>query len=199
MTTGGKFVVNITQEIIDDSIQRDSSHCMIAEAVKKAIPDAGFVSVDLQTIRFSHKKLRKRYVFLTPRRGQIELIKFDQGTKPEPFSMQLQRGQVIEMSERKPNRGGKKEAKLSEAWKDFVGSATPDEEEASQGSGGAAPVAEQEPVAKKKRAYKKAEIKGVAVDHDSRAQKVGGQAPPTGALSTSRGRVRRFGLKSLAE
>lgn len=182
MAGKGKFIVNVTQEIIDDSIQRDSSHCMIAEAVKRAIPEAGFVSVDLQTIRFSHKKLRKRYVFLTPRRGQVELIKFDQGTKPEPFSLQLQRGQVIDMDERKRDtrRQGATE--------------TPD-----QGSGEAAPVAEQEPVEKKKRAYKRAEVAGVTTNHDARAQKVGGQAPPTGALSTSKGRERRFGLKSLAE
>jgi N-acetyl-beta-hexosaminidase len=188
----GKFIIEVTQEVINDSIQRDSSHCMIAEAVKQAIPDAGFVSVDLQTIRFSHKKTRKRYVFLTPRRAQVELIKFDQGIQPEPFSVQLQRGQVIEMSERKPNRDSKaeREAKAAETATQRITDRlfpTPVEE------------TPEPPASKKKRPYKRAEIKGVSTDHDSRAQKVGGQAPPVGALSTAKGRERRFGLKSLAE
>lgn len=191
--TGGKFIIDVTQEVIDDSIQRDSSHCMIAEAVKRAVPDAGFVSVDLQTIRFTHKKLRRRYIFLTPRRGQVELIKFDQGIKPEPFSMQLQRGQVIDVAERKSNRDGKER---QEAKAESTEALAGPEELDSKGP----EALDQEPAAKKtKRTYKKAEIRGVKSDHDGRAQKIGGQAPPTGALSTSRGRERRFGLKTLAE
>lgn len=87
--------IAITEEIIAASTQRDSSHCMIAEAVKMAVPEASAISVDLQTIRWTDRKKGLRYVYLTPRTGQIELVKFDQGMPITPFSFQLRRGQVI--------------------------------------------------------------------------------------------------------
>jgi hypothetical protein len=68
---------------------------MIAEAVRSAVPDARSVSVDLQTIRFTDAERGLRYVYLTPRIGQMALVDFDQGRLPEPFSMQLRGGQVI--------------------------------------------------------------------------------------------------------
>jgi hypothetical protein len=92
-----RVIVEVTQDLIDNSIERDSSHCMIAEAVKLAYPAAQRVSVDLQTIRFSDPNRRLRYVYLTPRTGQLALVDFDQGTPPEPFDMRLQSGQVVPM------------------------------------------------------------------------------------------------------
>lgn len=69
--------INITQEIIDTSMRANSSHCMIADAVRKAIPYARRVEVDLQTIRYTDGD--ERHVFFTPRAAQLALIKFDQG------------------------------------------------------------------------------------------------------------------------
>src|SRR5258707_2331325 len=89
-----KVTIEITPDLIESSKERDSSHCMIAEAVKKAYLGAAFVSVDLQTIRFSDHNKGLRYTYLTPRSAQIALIEFDQGTTPEPFSFQLRGGQV---------------------------------------------------------------------------------------------------------
>src|SRR5262245_26872870 len=90
-------VIEVTQEFIDESVRRDSAHCMIAEALKKAVPGARYVSVDIQTIRFSDPDQGKRpyrYTYLTPRSGQLALIQFDAGVVPEPFRIRLRGGAV---------------------------------------------------------------------------------------------------------
>lgn len=93
--------IEVTAEIIARSEQRNSSHCMIAEAIKEQHPEFSAISVDLQTIRFTDRKKGQRYTYLTPRRGQVGLVKFDQGIPTEPFSFQLRHGQVTR-SGRKP-------------------------------------------------------------------------------------------------
>jgi len=92
--------VEITEQVIAESKLRDSSHCMIAEAVRASYPDAQRVAVDLQTIRFTDPKRGLRFTYLTPRVGQIALIQFDQGVHPEPFSMQLRGGQVTRAAQK---------------------------------------------------------------------------------------------------
>jgi hypothetical protein len=79
----------VEQRHIDKALQRDSSHCAVAEAIKEAIPDATFVSVDLQTIRFSRRGLR--YVFLTPHLARDCIVNFDQGLRDllKPFELKL--------------------------------------------------------------------------------------------------------------
>lgn len=89
-----RLTVEVTHEIISQSVQRDSSHCMIADAVRAAFPTATHVSVDLQTIRFSDPDKNLRYTYLTPRSGQIGLVEFDQGIAPVPMRFQLRNGQV---------------------------------------------------------------------------------------------------------
>lgn len=86
--------VSVTRQLIDEAVPRDSSHCMIAEAVREAYPDAKHVAVDLQTIRFTDPKRSLRFTYLTPRIGQVALVHWDDGTKPEPFEMTLRGGQV---------------------------------------------------------------------------------------------------------
>lgn len=98
--------VVITREIIESAKTRDSSHCMVAEAVKSAFPSASYVSVDLQTIRMSDPSKGLRYTYLTPRVAQIGLIKFDQGDNGiEPFEFLLRRGQVTRSGKTKPGIG----------------------------------------------------------------------------------------------
>jgi hypothetical protein len=96
----------ITPELIADAIAEDSSHCMIAESVKVALPHVRHVSVDIQTIRFSDPQDRVRYVYLTPRLGQTALVRFDAGEEIEPFTMQLRDPHITPMnaprSQRKP-------------------------------------------------------------------------------------------------
>src|SRR5688572_22178065 len=73
-----RVIVNVTQEMIDRSMVKDSSHCMIAETVRAAVPSAQYVAVDIQTIRFSDPKRRLRYTYLTPRIAQVPIVQFDQ-------------------------------------------------------------------------------------------------------------------------
>ena len=93
--TSPRITVKVTQDLIDVSSQRDSSHCMIADAVAKTIPNARYISVDLATIRFTDMTAGIRYIYLTPRHAQEALIAFDQGEKVEPFSLQLRGAHVL--------------------------------------------------------------------------------------------------------
>lgn len=86
--------IDIDLETIFEAEQRDSSHCMIADAIKKQMPEASYVSVDLQTIRWTDSAKGLRYIYLTPRVAQVALVKFDQGMHTEPFSFQLRNGQT---------------------------------------------------------------------------------------------------------
>lgn len=99
-----KIKVVVGEDIIRNSVSRDSSHCMIAEALKASYPEGSSVSVDIQTIRVSNPKKRLRYTYLTPRLAQVSLIKFDQGLMPEPFEFSLRHGQVTKMIDSKPAR-----------------------------------------------------------------------------------------------
>lgn len=94
---GPNFSVNVTAEVMELSRDRDSSHCMVAMAVKDAMPKATSISVDLQTIRFSLPDKRLRYTYLTPRVAQLAIIQFDQGKMPEPFSFKLAGAHVTTM------------------------------------------------------------------------------------------------------
>lgn len=92
--------VSVTKEIMQHSKVRDSSHCMIAEAIKEAVPEATSVSIDVQTIRFSIPSKRLRYTYLTPRIAQLAVIDFDQGKMPKPFEFRLDGAQVTTMYRR---------------------------------------------------------------------------------------------------
>lgn len=84
--------IPVTKEIIAEATTGNSSHCMIAEAVKAA----GFkrVSVDIQTVRFTDDT-GDRYIYLTPPAAQVAILQFDEGRKPAPFKLHLRNGQVI--------------------------------------------------------------------------------------------------------
>lgn len=99
-----RVTVVVTKEIIERSEQRKSSHCMIAEAVKAAVPEARSVAVDLQSIRYSDPVKRLRYVWLTPRLAQIALLAFDQGTHSTAFTMVLRGAQVVKMGDKQAPR-----------------------------------------------------------------------------------------------
>ena len=90
-----RFWVTVDQKTIDDSIARNSSHCMIADAVKRTAPWASSILVDLQSVRMTDKARGLRYIYLTPRHAQLALIDFDRGVKPRAFKMSLGGGQVV--------------------------------------------------------------------------------------------------------
>ena len=86
-----RIELDLTEEIIARATARNSGHCVIADAVRAAMPDATRISVDLQTIRFSHPLTGRRYVYLTPAAAQHVLIDFDQGIDPTPQEIKLGR------------------------------------------------------------------------------------------------------------
>jgi len=81
--------VQVSQEHINLATRADSSHCMIADALRAALPDAKKVSVDLQTIRFTDPKKGQRFTYLTPTIAQDYLVAFDQGLPLTPFNFSL--------------------------------------------------------------------------------------------------------------
>lgn len=101
-------VFEVTPEIIEQATARNSGHCVVADAIKLAIPTASKVSVDLQTIRFSVPETGKRYIYLTPQPVQNILLDFDQGEVPTAQSIRLGRPvQITSINrQRKPSGGG---------------------------------------------------------------------------------------------
>ena len=69
---------------------------MIADGLSAAFPNARRVSVDLATIRFTDPKTERRYIYLTPRPAQLALLSFDAGDKPDPFVVQGTAAQIVD-------------------------------------------------------------------------------------------------------
>ena len=96
--------IEVTQEIIDQAVRKDSGHCVIADGLRLALPEARRISVDLATIRFSLDG--RRYIFATPRRAQETLLKFDDGAVIEPLQVRLHKPlQVTLTKTTRPNEG----------------------------------------------------------------------------------------------
>jgi hypothetical protein len=86
------LVIPVSSRIIAEAVKADSHHCMIADGIKKRIPKAQFISVDLQSIRFTDPDTKIRYQYFTPLTGQQNLVKFDQGKSIKPFTITLKDG-----------------------------------------------------------------------------------------------------------
>jgi hypothetical protein len=100
--------VVVTQKNIDDGIPKSSTHCMIASAIKGAVPEARQIGVDWQSIRWTNREKGLRYIYLTPRVAQVALIDFECGVKPGPFKFLLRRGQVTASTAAKARAGREK-------------------------------------------------------------------------------------------
>jgi hypothetical protein len=86
------LVIPVSSKIIAEAVKRDSHHCMFADAIKKRIPKAQFISVDLQSIRFTDPDTKTRYKYFTPVPAQVALVKFDQGDSVRPLTITLKDG-----------------------------------------------------------------------------------------------------------
>lgn len=84
-----KLIIPITQDIIDCAVKANSSHCVIADAIKKKYPKYTRVEVDIQTIRMTDKEKGVRYFYLTPPKAQKIIVSFDQGYKLDPFTLDI--------------------------------------------------------------------------------------------------------------
>lgn len=172
----------VTPDVIETAIPKDSGHCMIADALKAAIPTARNVSVDLATIRFTDPKTGRRYIYLTPYPAQQALLDFDQGVPPEPFTVKTHAAQIIPPKPPKPPK--------------------PQPESAESGSTPTEGASEP-----KRRPPRRAELVPNPAGGGSVPVKVGGSAPGMTALATGyigngeareklrSGRRREFGLK----
>lgn len=85
-----RITVNVTGPLIERATQRDSRHCMIAEAIQAENPHFKNISVDLSTIRWTNPRTRKRYIALTPEPAAAALVEFDQGRTVEPFTFPVE-------------------------------------------------------------------------------------------------------------
>jgi hypothetical protein len=87
----GRAVVEVKQHHIDASLQRSSSHCAFAAALKEAIPHARFISIDLQSCGWTNPIKGVRYVVLTPHAVRDLILAFDQGEREKlhPFTVRL--------------------------------------------------------------------------------------------------------------
>jgi hypothetical protein len=83
----GRIQINVVQRDIDRAVRVDSSRCVVATAVARAVPDATRIEVDTQTIRFTSEG--KRLAYLTPLTVQGYVAAFDAGDPISPFSFQL--------------------------------------------------------------------------------------------------------------
>jgi hypothetical protein len=176
--------VDVTQEVIDHSVAKDSSHCMIAEAIAVAYPNASFISVDLATIRFTDLTAGFRYIYLTPRHAQAALLDFDQGNKPVPFKFNVAAAQIV------ASGSGEKKARAAARMEKLR---TTDESE---------PATTVE-----KQRNTDPESGRVVKGGGNSVVRVGGQTPPVGPLAHHRdansrptnrvGRRREFGLRAI--
>lgn len=81
--------VTVPVDIIERACQRDSRHCMVAEAIKAENPSWKSIEVDLAVIKWTNPRTKKRYTALTPQSIRDSIFEFDQGRPVEPFSFNL--------------------------------------------------------------------------------------------------------------
>jgi hypothetical protein len=100
----GKATISILQRHIDDAMARNSSHCATAEAIREQVREARFISVDLQTIRWTDAIKKVRYVFLTPHaiQGGV-IVPFDQGEREncKPVTVRMRPCTVIKIGKKR--------------------------------------------------------------------------------------------------
>jgi hypothetical protein len=184
-----KLDFEVTAEVIERSIPAHSGHCMIADGLKAAMPHATDVSVDLATIRYTDRKARRRYVYLTPPDAQDALLDFDNGVRPEPFSVAAHAAQIRDLPAAKPKKAVKdKKIPLTKSGGD-----EPKDEKI--------PLTET-PAEPSKR--KMATVMNNPAGGGTVPIKVGGNLPAMGALAggagshnARTGRERRFGLRAM--
>lgn len=201
---GPRLNLAVTQELIDQAIPRDSRHCMIAEAIRVAFPSAKSIAVDMQAIRFSDSSRRLRYVYLTPRAAQENLVRWDQAIKPDPFEFEITQAHVTRMAYNRPKQNALKNAKADAAAK-TTKLGTKSHQEAPNGRNLKAPNGsnqEHEPYGRGEDPLAKARIERVGVGHPDCGAlvPVGGMPPPLarrfkGEVPFSRRRA--FGLRAL--
>lgn len=94
--------IQVRQEHIDYGKRNNSCRCPLALAIRSHFPTAAFISVDLQTIRYSLPETGYRFIWLNPPKGQRFLADYEGGRGGElkPFKMTLRGLQLINIQHR---------------------------------------------------------------------------------------------------
>lgn len=82
-----RFNIEVTPGDIEKAQVGDSFQCVVAQAIKRQIPEARKIDVDARTVRWSDDG--GRHVFLTPYTVAGYVIAFDAGDDLHPFRFQL--------------------------------------------------------------------------------------------------------------
>jgi len=92
--------VEVTMEDYKKGVRNSSVRCAVAHAIRRAIPEAEKIMVDLQTIRFTLNE--ERLSWLTPVLAQEAITYFDAGewSKLEPFDFFLRRDKAHQIARR---------------------------------------------------------------------------------------------------
>jgi hypothetical protein len=191
------LTIEVGREEIEYSVRRDSSHCMIAETIKRKMPTARGVAVDLGTIRWTDPEKRLRYIYLTPRSAQIALIEFDRGILPEPFRFTLRTAaQIIRPANRRKRVADEdRNARTRKNYHDRKGNAANADQPAAKGRRSEIMQAMADPTADLGTATAMTPALGKLGIASNVPVIVGGRPPPLGNLS----KIRRFGLRQLRE
>jgi hypothetical protein len=75
--------LDISPDIVNNSIRGDFNHCMVADALQQKFPSASYINVDVTGIRFTYNGLR--YFFLPPPKVRNYISDFDAGKHIHPF------------------------------------------------------------------------------------------------------------------
>lgn len=81
--------VFVTDALISNAKNYTSSSCAISEAVKITFPFMIKVHTDIQTIRMTYVPLKKRFIFLTPKIGQVFIRSFTLGVLIPGFKFKM--------------------------------------------------------------------------------------------------------------
>lgn len=84
-----RFQINVTEADIANGLRNNSYHCAVSQAIARELPDAKFISTDIQTIRFSLAESGERLTYLTPPNVQQYIVAFDAGDVLKPFGFYL--------------------------------------------------------------------------------------------------------------
>lgn len=108
--------IRVDNECIRNAVRKDSQHCMIADAVAKALPKMTWIRVDVQSIRFTDRENALRFYYFTPLTAQRKLLEWDEGKNVKPFSFSISvgivkpyghSGGIITKDKKKINKGNR--------------------------------------------------------------------------------------------
>jgi len=104
------YIVDVTQEDIDNARRANSQHCPVARAVAYTDADFRYIKVTRDQIAFTDVETRMRYVYAAPAVVRNFIDNWDNDREVVPFKFDLYRSELITkrgMKSRKPASVGR--------------------------------------------------------------------------------------------